>query len=280
MFASNVSEREPVVLLHGSANGAFSWTQVQTRLKRVGLQAYAPDMLGYGSSPQPPEPYRISDEVAHLQGLIDAQGIDRFQLVAHSVGCLYGLHLRLALGTRVTRMTLLDPVMAGVLRELADPTVFQELEALHRQFLRLYPNPVETCRIFVDYWNGVGAWDKLSERSRVQLSALSSRLHLELLVTGADETRTATFAQNPVPTTILLGEHTRAVPPAVTQRLAPAFQAQVLVVPGAGHMIPFSHPDAVVDAILKTGEPGPTDAPATTRIPPSAPQKTVREVNP
>jgi pimeloyl-ACP methyl ester carboxylesterase len=31
--------------------------------------------------------------------------------------------------------------------------------------------------------------------------------------------------------------------------LAPALGAPTVVVPGAGHMIPFTHPQAVIDAI-------------------------------
>ena len=40
----------PVVLLHGSANGSYSWNQVRASLVGAGLDVHAPDMLGYGKA--------------------------------------------------------------------------------------------------------------------------------------------------------------------------------------------------------------------------------------
>jgi pimeloyl-ACP methyl ester carboxylesterase len=42
-----------IVLLHGSANGSYSWAAVRSGLEAYGATVVAPDMLGYGRSPTP-----------------------------------------------------------------------------------------------------------------------------------------------------------------------------------------------------------------------------------
>lgn len=106
----------PIVLLHGSATGSHSWAAVRTGLEAYGAAVVAPDMVGYGRSPTSGEAWQPKDEVAHLRGWLDMQGVGAFHLVTHSIGAFFGLHLRLAVGSRVARLTLVDPVVVSVLR--------------------------------------------------------------------------------------------------------------------------------------------------------------------
>jgi pimeloyl-ACP methyl ester carboxylesterase len=64
-----------IVFLHGSANGSYSWRRVQRALTSLGLNVFAPDMLGYGRAPAPSDTYSIQEEVAHLQRTLDLQGV-------------------------------------------------------------------------------------------------------------------------------------------------------------------------------------------------------------
>jgi pimeloyl-ACP methyl ester carboxylesterase len=50
---------------------------------------------------------------------------------------------------------------------------------------------------------------------------------------------------------VALGERTLFAPRAVAPQLAPALEATTVVVPGAAHMIPLTHPQAVVDAVRR-----------------------------
>src|SRR5262245_10071822 len=124
--------RDTIVLLHGGATGSSSWNPVARALVSSGASVFAPDMLGYGASPAPTSSYAIAEEVAHLTRLLGLQSRScngtiyavgfggTFHLVTHSLGALIGLHLRRALGARVTRMTLVDPVVVSVLRECVE----------------------------------------------------------------------------------------------------------------------------------------------------------------
>ena len=72
---------------------------------------------------------------------------------------------------------------------------------------------------------------------------------VKMTLIDPDSTGLADFAESPPPTTILVGEKTPAAPFATARQLAPAFRAATLVVLGAAHMIPLTHPAAVVHAV-------------------------------
>jgi len=208
-------------------------------------------MLGYGQEPEPSATWNIAEEVTHLLGRIDAQGIERLHLVAHSLGSMFAMHLRLALGPRVTRMTLVDPVHMAVLREHGETDAAAEMEDQYKYFVRLLPDQDAAARAFTDHWNGAGAWDAVGERARQKMAALVPRVLLEMNATRTDHTPVAVLAANPPRTTILVGERTKVAPPATAKHLAKAFGADIILVPGAGHMIPLSHPAAICDAVTR-----------------------------
>jgi pimeloyl-ACP methyl ester carboxylesterase len=240
---------EPIVLLHGSATGAYSWGVIRQALVTSGKDALAPDMLGYGRAPAPSASWGIKEEVAHLERWLGTQCVGSFHFVAHSLGAMFALHLRLALGARVSRLTLIDPVVVSVLREPGQEVAFDEIEVLYQRFTRAMPDHAAAARIFVEHWSGAGAWDELGEKARALITALAPRLALEMNATRDDMTPLSALAASPVPTTVLLGENTLLAPRAIGRLLADAFAARTIVVPGAAHMIPLTHPEAVVAAL-------------------------------
>lgn len=179
-----------------------------------------------------------------------------FHLVTHSLGSLIGLHLRRALGARVTRMTLVDPVVVSVLRETGEDAAYAEMEEQYQCFMRLSADPEEAAGFFVDHWGGIGAWEMMGKHGRAMVTSLVPKLRLEMTATRSDTAMLAWLAESPPPTTILVGENTLVAPRAVARVLAPALGAPTVVVPGAGHMIPFTHPQAVIDAIRSDAAPG------------------------
>ncbi len=72
-----------------------------------------------------------------------------------------------------------------------------------------------------------------------------------MTATRSDTAKLAWLAESPPPTTILVGEQTLLAPRAVARLLGPAFAATTVVVCGAAHMIPITHPQAVVDAVRR-----------------------------
>jgi len=244
---------ELIILLHGSANGAHSWGSVAQGLESAGRRVAAPDMLGYGSAPSPSESWSYSEEVQHLRSAIAASGDGPIHLVAHSMGATFALHLLRAMGSGVRRLTLVDPVLVSLLRELGETEAYSAMEAAYQGFIASLPNPSAAARMFVDYWNGPGTWDRLAEKARQSVTASVPKVRLELVAARADTTSLGEFVATKPPTTILVGERTREGPRAAARQLARALPARVVVVPQAGHMIPLTHAKAVVDAVLHEG---------------------------
>src|SRR5262249_273920 len=259
--------------LHGGATGSSSWNPVARALVSSGASVFAPDMLGYGASPAPTGSYAIAEEVAHLtrllglqphscNGTIYAVGFGgTFHLVAHSLGALIGLHLRRALGARVTRMTLVDPVVVSVLRECGEDDAYAETEGQYQRFMSLSADHEAAAHYFVKHWSGArawaarvgGGWAAMGSRGRAMVTSLVPTLRLEMTAAQSDRAKLAWFAESPPPTTILVGERTLLAPRAAARLLGAALGATTIVVPGAAHMIPITHPEAVVDAVRRDG---------------------------
>ncbi len=253
--------RDTIVLLHGGATGSASWNPVARALISSGASVFAPDMLGYGASPAPTSSYAIAEEVAHLtrllglqprscNGTIYAVGFGgTFHLVTHSLGSLIGLHLRRALGARVTRMTLVDPVVVSALRECGEDDAYAEMEEQYQRFMSLSADHEAAAHFFVDHWSGAGGWASMGSRARAMVTSLVPTLQLEMTATRADTATLGWLAESPPPTTILVGERTLLAPRAACRLLGAALEARTIVVLGAAHMIPLTHPQAVVDAV-------------------------------
>src|SRR5207249_3712038 len=140
-----------------------------------------------------------------------------------------GLHLRRALGARVTRMTLIEPVVVSVLRERGEDAAYAEMEEQYQCFMSLSADHEAAAQFFVDHWSGTGAWDSMGKRRRAIVTSLVPKLRLEMTATRSDKTKLAWLADSPPPATILVGEKTLVAPRAVARQLAPALEATTVV---------------------------------------------------
>jgi pimeloyl-ACP methyl ester carboxylesterase len=208
-------------------------------------------MLGYGAAPKPSASWCLAEEVDYLVRMINQQDFGRLHLVTHSLGTFFGLHLRLALRERVSRLTIVDPLLISVLREFDESAALAETESVYQAFLKCLPDTAAAARLFVNYWNGEGAWDSIGGRARAVIAALVPKVGLEMSSARADVTPLEALAISAPPTTVLCGEKTKLAPRAVAAHVGGAFNASLVEVPGAGHMIPLTHPDAVVSAALQ-----------------------------
>lgn len=99
----------PLVLLHGTGNGAGFLLPLLNELRGVG--AIAPDLPGVGLSDPievRPEAYRDTT-VAWLGSFLDAIELDTTTLLGHSGGAVRALWFALAHPERVERLVLVDP---------------------------------------------------------------------------------------------------------------------------------------------------------------------------
>jgi pimeloyl-ACP methyl ester carboxylesterase len=109
---------EPVVFLHGITDTSRSFHDILPRLGelRPELRLFALDLRGHGDSSMPdparcrstPETcFRVADFTQDMIAFLDAKGIERANLVGHSLGSLVAQDVALTHPDRVTRIALI-----------------------------------------------------------------------------------------------------------------------------------------------------------------------------
>jgi pimeloyl-ACP methyl ester carboxylesterase len=105
----------PFVLVHGYTGSRDDWREQLPRLAEQG-RVIAIDQRGHGGSTNTGDPATYSlDQMATDLGLtLDALGIDRFDLLGHSMGGMVALRFTLAQPERVASLILMDTAPAGI----------------------------------------------------------------------------------------------------------------------------------------------------------------------
>ncbi|MGO9884916.1 MAG: alpha/beta fold hydrolase [Solirubrobacteraceae bacterium] len=246
------SSRPPVLMLHGQPGGARDWAGViaalDGRVQPIAIdrpgwdgRSHARDLAGNGKA-----------ALAEL----DRLGIDRATIVGHSLGCAIAVWLAAAHPERATALVLAAPAAS-----LASLQPFDRLLALPALGplvssasltglgLALAVGPV---RARVTAHNGLAdGYLRASGRALLRPSALrafaTEQRGLE------DDLRTAENRLGDVraPTRVVVGERDRIVPLAGARALTGQIVgARLIVVDGAGHLLPQLHPADLAEAIL------------------------------
>ena len=241
-----------VVMVHGSCGGAGQWKRLADAL-REDFHIVRVDLPGMGSS----EPYpldrvwTLEDDAAALTALIDH--LDRpVHFVGHSGGCLFSWRALEARAGQVQSITLFEPVFFKMLREAGDPSFGWTEEVATGYRKRVEAEGLEAAlAFFVDRWAGVdGAWEKTPSKVQDMMRLGAARLYHEWGDTLYGDTAPPSA---PTCRTLLL-EGSDSPPPirAIGDRLAtlwPPFSRHRIA--GAGHMLPFTHADAVAPIVRK-----------------------------
>jgi pimeloyl-ACP methyl ester carboxylesterase len=96
-----------VVLVHGFASSLETWTAVLPALARH-HRVIALDLKGFGWSDRPEGDYSPQAEAELVWALLDARGVDKVSVVAHSWGSSVALAMALAHPERVEKLALYD----------------------------------------------------------------------------------------------------------------------------------------------------------------------------
>lgn len=246
---------EPVVLLHSTGSSGRQWRSLIEALG-PGFHALAPDLHGHGgTAPWPGErPLRLADEGGLVKAALAG---DRrpVHLVGHSYGGAVALHLALADPARVRSLTLIEPVAFHLLRRggPVERRLCREVLRLARDIAqaRRAGEPEAGMARFIDYWNGAGSFARLPEGRRAGLCATIGTVVANFAALMHERPRLDAYVRIAAPTLIVEGE--RSPPP--TRRIAALLeaalpQAERMVVAGAGHMLPLTHPETVNPLIV------------------------------
>ena len=232
-----------LVLVHGFTQTARSWETFE-RLLRTRLpeaETLAVDLPGHGDAPPPPD----TDLWTNADRLVDTGGVGTY--VGYSMGGRVSLHAVLAHPDAVQRLVLIGAT-AGIddsderaARRLADDQLADHIEAVG----------VST---FIDEWLSNPLFAGLTEATAQR----SDRLRNTSPGLAASLRATGTGAQTPLwdrmgeigcPTLVLVGEWDAKFTELGRRLVDGLLDAELVVVPGAGHSVHLEQPDATIDAI-------------------------------
>jgi 2-succinyl-6-hydroxy-2,4-cyclohexadiene-1-carboxylate synthase len=238
----------PLILLHGFTNTGASWEPVAAALGER-YRAIAPDLRGHGDA-SAADPVTLDAVLADLMALIEAAPGDRAPTLAgYSQGGRIALHLALARGDRVGRLVLIgaSPGIADpderAARRAADERLADELERL-------------TIEQLAERWAGTPVLG--GQPPAVRTAAHADRLRntpaglaraLRGLGTGALPSLWDRLGELTMPVTLIVGERDAKFREIASRMAAAIADAEVVVVPRAGHAVHLEDP-ATVAAIL------------------------------
>jgi epoxide hydrolase 4 len=252
-----------LVLLHGWPEWSHAWRPIMQRLAPR-VEMVAPDLRGFGNTlPAVLSPGRDADAARHAQDLLelaDQLGWDQFGIAAHDVGSFVAQAMVRRAPTRINGLFFFNCAYPGIGARWAAPRHLQEI---WYQFFHQLPwaaelvgSSREACRIylrhFLQHWSHQQAWiepelehwvDHFMQPGRLQGgfnwygSVFAARL---AVIEGRAPVDPAITTR----TRVLWGAHDPVLKAEWTDRLHETFSdAQVNVLPAAGHFVHLEQPD-------------------------------------
>jgi pimeloyl-ACP methyl ester carboxylesterase len=124
-----------MVMVHGAGDGAWAWTPVVRRLRRLGHEVFAVTLTGYGERSHLASPAVTLDmHVADVVNLIEYEQLNQVWLVVHSYGGWVATAAAQRLAGRLAHLIYVDAVFPTRdrqrYRDLFDPAVVARVERL------------------------------------------------------------------------------------------------------------------------------------------------------
>ncbi|MDR1672299.1 MAG: alpha/beta fold hydrolase [Bacteroidales bacterium] len=250
----------PLIILHGLYGSADNWMSIARRLSER-CEIIVPDMRNHGHSPHHPV-HTYPEMCADVVELMDALHLEKCALMGHSMGGKTAIHIAATVPQRISRMIVADiaPVNYASLTEYS-PAALEHLNLLHvllNTDLSLFSKRED----IEQYWTA-DIPDAATRRfllKNLQRSDNSFiwRLHLQAIarnlphiLNGFDEERFRNM-QLPMPALFLKGGKSPYLQPEMTPAIQQLFpQAQIAVIPDAGHWLHAEQPKLFVQAVEK-----------------------------
>lgn len=232
-----------VILAHCSSASHREWTHFISATQDR-YRVLAPDLIGYGKSDRWPDGATLtpSDDPGVLLGL--AELVDGpVHLAAHSYGAAVALEAALALGDRVQSLTLIEPVSFHLLKMSQHPE-WNRVQTLAARVSEAIAAGMkeEAAAVFMTYWIGPEQWRLTPPDARRKIAETIGKVSAEFAMLSEMTRTTDEYGAITVPTRLIYGDQTTPAARALTDILLRAIEhATVNVVPGAGHMSPFTH---------------------------------------
>jgi 2-succinyl-6-hydroxy-2,4-cyclohexadiene-1-carboxylate synthase len=239
------ADRPTCVLLHGFTHTGRSWAPVIDRLGGR-YDSIACDIRGHGDAAD-----AVPADLEHVISDVEQLAPTRFALVGYSMGGRIALHAALALGPRIERLVLIgaSPGIADAgeraQRRAADERLADEIEQ-------------STIEQFSASWarTPVLSGQPPEVLAAVQVDRLRNRpaglaRALRGLGAGALPSIWSALGEIAAPTTLVVGERDEKFTAVAWAMAAQIPDAEIVVVPGAGHAVHLEAPAQIAEIIAE-----------------------------
>lgn len=244
-----------VVCLHSSTSSSKQWKLLTDQLSH-NYQIIAPDLFGYGESPEwsLDQALSLGDELELLQSVID--GIPGpFHLIGHSYGAAVALALASECPTRIRSLVLYEPVLFNLLfASNSESQAAIEIGAVREDVRNLVKRDMllQAGRRFVNYWSGQNVWESFQDWQRDAVAKRMKKVVADFDAVVGHATPLEAYRELDIPTLLLYGtespESTRTIAEYLWNTLP---KAEVRGMMGLGHMGPITHPEQVAQVISR-----------------------------
>ncbi|GAA2163744.1 alpha/beta fold hydrolase [Actinomadura napierensis] len=240
-----IGDGPPMVLVHGAAVDRRCWAPVLPRLAEH-FTVHVMDRRGRGHSAREGGPYAVEREGEDIAAVVEAAGRDVF-LVGHSYGAVCSLYAAVATDA-IGRLVLYEPPITTPWREAASPELLERLRGLAG--VEDYDRLLET--VFRDV---IGLSQRQVDALRGARRFWAAHLgNAPPLVRESESVPRiedcARFAPIRVPVRLLVGEASPPYQRPTADALARVLTgAEVVELPGQGHMAMTADPDLFVKAL-------------------------------
>jgi pimeloyl-ACP methyl ester carboxylesterase len=239
----------PVLLIHGT--GGAVWDPLPELLEAAGNRAIWYDRRGFGASTHEPikdPPRHTRDAAALLEGLDASPAV----VVGHSMGGMLTLDLAIRRPELVRGLVLVEPP----LHFKKHPSMKMMRELIGAQLMRRRQGDVAAAERFMRWAttmeDGTNGYDLTPPEAKEVLRGNAPAIMRELDSGTGEHVKSSEIANIGVPAVLLIGGSTLPEYGRAAQRIKKALPSlEIVTVPGAGHVLPVTHPQAVVDAVAR-----------------------------
>ena len=240
----------PVVFLHSGPGSAADWREVVERFA-AGYRLAAVNGFGQGrTSEWPAGEVQVDQYSEMVSGLVSELG-EPVHLVGHSYGGAVALRMVSTSPRLVRSLAVVEPQAYPLLTD-GDPQLFAEVTEVADTFAHAVgEGRVEDAwRGFIDHYNGSGSWGALPEPVQQRMLKISDVAVRSWTALFTNPMTTGDLTRIGVPTLAIQGGQTTAPERRLCEIVADLVPgARQVVIEGAGHMAPLTHPAATAEAL-------------------------------
>ena len=235
-----------VVFLHGIGGNRSNW-HAQLDALADEFCAVAWDARGYGDSGEGPGTLRFGDFADDVVRLLDHLGAAQAHVVGLSMGGMIAQDLCARHGERVATLTLVDSSsgFGGARQADRDEFLARRLEPLERGL-----TPADIAPALVDVLVAARAPEAVRHQVQASVAALRTGPYRQALAAIVTTDFRPVLPGIGVPTLVIVGDEDRVTPPVNSEELTRAIPgAQLVTIPGAGHLSNLDQPQAFEAAL-------------------------------